>query len=164
MVQAVCPFWDRETPAQSQGFSLASRCLCGATKTTEVWHKICMIWVPLLNAQFTTGDFVAAEQEDGNVCSVCQVINVLHPDVMRVTLWLRTEQLSALQLQELPPVDASFKNLRKCRLKEVTERLLAINTIKTCQVRGLVFGFHATTLEHDILNCAGMKSVFFTRF
>jgi len=123
-----------------------------------------MIWVPLLNAHITTGDFVPAEQEDSNVCSVCQVINVLNPDEMRVTLWLRTEQLSALQLQELPPIDASFQNLRKCHLKEVTERVLAINTIKTCQVRGLVFVFHATTLEHDILNCAGMKSVFFTRF
>jgi len=76
-----------------------------------------MIWVPSLNAHITTGDFVAAEQEDGHVCSVCRVIDVLNQDEMRVTLWLRTKQLSAFKLQELPPVDASFKNLRKCRLK-----------------------------------------------
>jgi hypothetical protein len=123
-----------------------------------------MLWVPSLNAHITTGDFLAAEQEDGNVLSVCRVISVLHPNVMRVTWWLKNEELSARQLQHLPPVDVSYNNLRKCRIKEVTERVLAIGTIQTCQVRDLAFVFHAVTLEHDIVNCAGMVNVFFTRF
>ncbi len=117
-----------------------------------------------LNDHIKTGDFLAAEQEDGNLLSVCRVISVLYPNVMRVTWWLKNKELSAQQLKHLPPVDVSYKNLRKYRIKEVTERVLAIGTIQTCQVRDLVFVFHAVTLEHDILNCAGMVNVFFTRF
>jgi hypothetical protein len=123
-----------------------------------------MIWVPLLNAHLTNGDFLAAEQEDGDLLSVCRVINIVYPNELRVTWWLRDEQLSAMQLQHPPPVEDSYYNLRKCRIKEVTERVLAIGTIQTCQVRDLVFVFHAITLEHDIVNCAGMRNVFLTRF
>jgi hypothetical protein len=39
-----------------------------------------MIWVPLLNAHITTSVSVTAEQEDGNVLSVCWVVNILYPD------------------------------------------------------------------------------------
>ncbi len=91
--------------------------------------------MPSLNAHLANGDFLAVEQEDGNLLSVCRVINVVYPNEIRVTWWLRNEQLSALQLQFPPPVDESYYNLRKCCIKEVTERVLAIRTIRTCQVR-----------------------------
>jgi hypothetical protein len=44
-----------------------------------------MIWEPLLNAHLTNGDFLAAEQEDNNLLSICQVINVLYPNELRAT-------------------------------------------------------------------------------
>jgi hypothetical protein len=87
-----------------------------------------VIWVPSLNAHITTGDFVTADQGDGNVL-VCRVVNILFPDELSVTWWLKTEQLSALQLQGIPSVNMSYQNLQKCRIKEVTERVLAISTI-----------------------------------
>lgn len=116
-----------------------------------------MIWVPLLNAHITTGDFLLAEQEDSDQLSVCCVICVLFPDQLRVTWWLT-------DVENLPSLEESFINLRKCRIREVTERILAIGMITIFQVKDIAFVFHALTLEHDIVNCAGMNRVFFTRY
>jgi hypothetical protein len=122
-----------------------------------------MIWVPSLNTHVTTGDFLlAAEHEYAVDISVCRVIDVLFPDQLRVTWWLSNEHLYAHEeLQNMPPLSSLYNNLIKCQIKEVTERMLAIGTIRTSQVKDICFVFHAVTIEYDIVNCAGMTRVFF---
>jgi hypothetical protein len=43
-------------------------------------------------------------------------------DQLRVTWWLSS-------VENLPSLDASFKNLRKCSSREATEKVSAIGTI-----------------------------------
>ncbi len=58
----------------------------GNSTVTKFWLKG-MNWIPLLNAHNITGDFVAAEQEEDKLLSVCQAIHALYPDERQVTWW-----------------------------------------------------------------------------
>jgi hypothetical protein len=111
----------------------------------------------------TTGDFLLArEHEDAINISVCRVIDVLFTDQLRVTWWLSDENLSAHEeLQNVPPPSSFYNNLRKCQIKEATERMLAIGTIRTSQMEDIGFVSHAVTIEYDNVNCAGMTSLFY---
>jgi hypothetical protein len=95
-----------------------------------------MIWIPLLNAHITTGDFLLVEQQDFDQLPVCQVVNVLFPEQLRVTWWLT-------DITNLSVLEASYINLRKCCIKEASERVLAIGTITIFQVKDIAFVFPA---------------------
>jgi hypothetical protein len=58
----------------------------------------------------------------------------------------------------------SYGNLRKCGLKEVLEQGSSLSTIDFQSVVDIAFVFHANTLEHEHVNCAGMARVFYTRY
>ncbi len=91
---------------------------------------------------------MATEHQDAIVYSV---IDVLFPNQLRVTWWLSNERLSAHEeLQNELPLSSMYNNLTKCQIKEAMERMLAIGTIRTSQVKDIGFVFHTATIEYDI--------------
>ena len=58
----------------------------------------------------------------------------------------------------------THRNVQLCKIVEVTERVLSISEISTNLVTDLAFVFHADTLENDLVDCAGMSRVFYTRY
>jgi len=64
-----------------------------------------------------------------------------------------------------PPTEVNeYIFLKKCRPMEVSELSYSSSKIMVDLVKDLSFVFHANMLEEELLNCAGMSRVYYTRY
>jgi hypothetical protein len=126
-----------------------------------------MILVPSLSAVISNGDFLLSlSSPEATHPTVCRINSTLHPDQLVVNWWLHNNELAALGIEQVPPpiqVD-EYIFLKKCRLMEVSELCYSSATIMVDLVKDISFVFHADQLEEEVLNCAGMTRVYFTRY
>jgi hypothetical protein len=126
-----------------------------------------VVRIPCLDCVISAGDFLLAQKAVVNLhLSAYIVQEVLLPHHVRVLWWLTCEEAEELSFQELPtPVHVdTFRNVVKCRIKEVFEDCSSVVVINIYAIRNLAFVFHAVTLEKKLVNCAGMTRVFFTQY
>lgn len=125
-----------------------------------------MVWIPLLQAHVKSGDFLLACVREEAAPSICRIIDVASENELRVTWWWKAEELlSFVGLEALPPLSGvTHGNLQQCHLIEVAERALSVSTITLAFMKDIAFVFHADVFETELLNCAGMNKVFYTRY
>ncbi len=124
------------------------------------------IWIPCVQAYLHAGDFVLASPQEGAVPLVGRIMGGSTVNGIQVTWWLsRNELLQIAGVEAVPLLSAqTHRNVQLCKIVEVTERVLSISEISTNLVTDLAFVFHADTLENNLVDCAGMSRVFYTRY
>lgn len=129
-----------------------------------------MIFVDSLQALIVVGDFLLASKNiSGEIreFSVCRVCEVVPPRQLRVTWWYMSEHsfFSGESIEKAPLLDCGvFWKLLNCKIKEVFEVKSSLDFIDKDSIEDIAFVFRADILEHVLVNCAGMRNVFFTRF
>jgi hypothetical protein len=113
---------------------------------------VMVIHIPLFNTVVSIGDFLFARRTSVQ-SNVCLVKGIADCNQVLVKWWLTIDELN-IAIPSLP-LD-KYKNLVKCRVKEVVEDCTTMETINVCNIIDVAFVFHANTLEKEYVNCAGM--------
>jgi hypothetical protein len=77
-----------------------------------------MIWIPLLQAYVTSGDFLLASPQAEALPSICHITDTIAPDALQVTWWWRRNELTSFaSLEALPPLNvATHHNVQLCNI------------------------------------------------
>jgi hypothetical protein len=125
------------------------------------------ILIPSHSSFICNGDFLLALKSPDSVTpTVCHVHSTLCSNQLNVIWWMNQDEISSRGIVDSPPPVPinSYSNVLKCRLTEVYELSSSFSTIDSNLVMDLAFVFHIDALEYDVLNCAGMSRVFYTRY
>ena len=122
---------------------------------------------PSLSAVISNGDFLLAlSPPEATHPTVCCITSTLHPDKLVVNWWVNNNKLAIMGVEQVsPPTEVNeYIFLKKCRPMEVSELSYSSSKIMVDLVKDLSFVFHANMLEEELLNCAGMSRVYYTRY
>ncbi len=109
---------------------------------------------------------LASVPQYDNEVIVCEVATISSVDILSVYCWVEDHLLTNL-LAEDPRqslLHSEYSNVYSCRVKEVTKVWSNLIALSASSVKDIAFVFHMEDLEKRYVNCAGMKSVFVTRF
>jgi hypothetical protein len=113
------------------------------------------------------GDFLLASvPQYGSRVVVCEVATISSVNVLSVYCWVEDYLLADLIVEDprQPLLQSAYTNAYKCRVREVTKVWSNVIELNASCLQDIAFVFHVEDLEKRYINCAGMKSVFFTRF
>ena len=126
-----------------------------------------MVLLPSLNIDISPFTFLLARNEQcQDRLMVCQLIEAPGTTNVVVSWWLDDDMLLNLLPSDSRASlnNTGYSNVVKCAIKEVTKQANSFTTIQLSCIVDVAFVFHPHDLEYKWVDCAGMKSVFFTRY